>query len=122
MIEGAFLSVIGLIFRITLLIRVKIPCISVNRKEPGESIIQQLLIRVFQLSGEKSVRRYYGEKSLILIQVPMLIMQKEIPLIKSEWINNGDSEKCIAQLQNISEGVWQVYFTREEGIHCKKIG
>ena len=87
----------------------------------GESLIQQLLIRVFQLSGEKYIKRCFGEKSLLLIQIPMYEMQDKIPLIKSEWINNGDSEKFLSELKNICEGVWKIYFTREEGIQCKKI-
>ena len=87
----------------------------------GGSLIQQLLIRVFQRSGEGNIRRYNGDKSLLLIQISMVSMQEKIPLIKSEWINNGDSEKLISQLRDISEDIWKVNFTREEGIHSIRL-
>ncbi len=95
-----------------------------NNENPmiiGQSLIQQLLIRVFQLSEKAPVKRYFGNKSLLLIQIPMLAMQEQIPLIKSEWINTGETEKLISQLNEICEGVWQVLFTREEGLSCSKV-
>ena len=51
----------------------------------------------------------------------MVSMHEKIPLIKSEWINNGDSEKLINQLKDISADIWKVNFTREEGIHSIRL-
>ncbi len=86
-----------------------------------ESLIAHLLIRVFQQSNESPIRRYYEDKSLLLIQIKMDKMQEQIPLIKSEWIERGDTQKLIVKLKGICEGVWQVLFTREEGIQYKPI-
>ncbi len=87
----------------------------------GQTIIQELLLRVFQRSEELPIKRSYGEKSLLLVQVSMDKMQESIPLIKAEWIKSGETENLIYQLNEICDGVWQVLFTRDEGIHCKKI-
>ena len=51
----------------------------------------------------------------------MVSMQEKIPVIKSDWINKGDSKKLIYQLKDISEDIWKVNFSREERIHCKRL-
>ena len=88
-----------------------------NPGEIGENLAQQVLLRVLQKTDEKPLRRAFGEKSLLLIQVSMVSMQEQIPLIKANWISSGDNTKLIYDLRNLCDGVWSMTFSREKGIH-----
>ncbi len=82
----------------------------------GEALASELLLRVFQKSESGWIRRINGDKSLLLIQLPMELMQEKIPLIKSRWIKSGDNEKLMAELQSICNGIWSAVFNREDGL------
>ncbi len=92
-----------------------------NPEREGAPLIQDLLLRIFQKSDAASLNRAYGEKSLLLIQISMYSMQEKIPLLKAEWINNGNSEKLISELQTICEGVWTVTFTKGSGTNFESL-
>ena len=87
----------------------------------GKELANQVLLRVFQKSESKPLRRAYGERSLLIIQIPMISMQEQIPLIKANWINYGDSEKLIQDLNQICMGLWSISFSREGGIKFAKL-
>ena len=87
----------------------------------GEGLASDLLLRVFQKSESGSLRRSNGEKSLLLIQLPMDLMQERIPLIKAQWIKTGDNQKLMAELQLICNGIWSAVFNREDGLNFSKV-
>ena len=101
-------------------LKVALP-IDKDPKEEGSSIIQQLLLRVFQRSEDHPIKRAFAQNSLLLIQIPIHSMQEHIPRLKAEWINTGNSEKFISELQIICKGVWSVIFTKQEGIEVSKL-
>ncbi len=84
--------------------------------ETGDGLIKDLLIRVFQRSDEGAVQRAAGDASLILIVISMEAMQVNIPLIKSKWINKGDTQNLLYSLKNISSRVWSANYSKGEGI------
>ncbi|KGG16583.1 MULTISPECIES: hypothetical protein [unclassified Prochlorococcus] len=92
-----------------------------NPGKTGEKLINDLLLRVFQKSETGSLRRVNSDESLLLIQIPMLVMQEKIPLIKKQWMESGDSQKFIAELHIICGGIWKALFTREEGLYFLRI-
>ena len=87
----------------------------------GKELANQVLLRVFQKSESKPLRRAYGERSLLVIQIPMSVMQEKIPLIKANWINYGDNERLIQDLNQICMGVWSINFSREGGVNFSKL-
>ena len=87
----------------------------------GSLIVQQLLLRIFQKSEDGPIKRAFAQNSLLLIQVPIDSMQANIPILKAEWINSGNSEKFISELQKICQGVWSVIFSKQEGIKVLKL-
>ena len=87
----------------------------------GEGLALDLLLRVFQKSESGRLRRSNGDKSLLLIQLPMELMQERIPIIKAQWINTGDNEKLMAELQIICNGIWSAVFNREDGLNFSKV-
>ena len=55
--------------------------------EIGENLAKELLIRVFQRSEKGNLRRAAGDRSLMLIQISMELMQEKIPYIISAQIS-----------------------------------
>ncbi len=91
-----------------------------NPGKRGEEIAFELLLRVFQKSDEGGCKRAEGEKSLLLIQISMENMQKEIPHLKKKWIDSGNSELFFKNLETICQGVWTLSFSRAEGMRFTK--
>lgn len=87
----------------------------------GEGLALDLLLRVFQKSESGRLRRSNGDQSLLLIQLPMELMQERIPIIKAQWINTGDNEKLMAELQIVCNGIWSAVFNREDGLNFSKV-
>ena len=75
---------------------------------------------MFQKTDSGPIQRAYGKGSLLLIQIEMDSMQENIPNLKSEWINTGNSKQLIDKLDNICKGVWSVTFAKEEGLQFSK--
>ncbi len=92
-----------------------------NPGKRGEALAMELLLRVFQRSDEGACKRIEGDNSLLLIQISMETMQKEIPHLKKQWIDSGNSEQFFHNLQNICDGVWALAFSRNEGIRFSKL-
>ena len=90
-------------------------------KEEGSLLIQELLLRVFQKSEDAPIKRAFAQNSLLLIQIPIDSMQENIPQLKAQWINTGNNQKFISELQIICEGVWNVIFTKQEGLKVSRL-
>ena len=43
-------------------------------------------------------------------------MHNNIPVIKSNWINSGDTKTLIEKLKSICSNLWSVKFQKHEGI------
>tara|TARA_Y100001970_G_C14258583_1_gene877580 strand:+ start:2262 stop:2666 length:405 start_codon:yes stop_codon:yes gene_type:complete len=87
----------------------------------GDELILNLLLRVFQRSQDGLLKRSAMERSLLLVKINVKRMQKELPFIKSEWIRDGDTEKFIKYLTNLSEQIWSVSFVKFKGIEYNQI-
>ncbi len=87
----------------------------------GETLIRDLLIRVFQRTELAALRRAAGDWSLLLIQIQMEVMQEHLPTLKSEWIESGDTSKFFCSLNELCSGVWSVTFLKHEGVQYKRM-
>ena len=93
---------------------------NIQPNDIGQTLVTELLIRIFQKSEVDNIKRAAGHHSLLLVQIDMEIMQSNLPIIKSEWIHSGDTEQFIAKLVQLSENVWHLRFTKYEGIQFLK--
>ena len=82
----------------------------------AKKIVLELLIRVFQRTDEVNLTREAGSKSLILVEISLETMQKQLPLIKAEWIKRGDTDLLMKEMKNVCNGIWIVNYIKEEGI------
>ena len=82
----------------------------------AEKIILDLLLRLFKRSNEGSLKITNNDNGLLLIEISFERMQKDLPIIKSNWINSGDTDKLIQELKKISYGFWSINYQKHEGI------
>ena len=90
--------------------------LSQSSKKEVEKIILDLLLRIFQKTTEGSIKRSNDETGLLLAEISLESMQKNIPVIKSKWINSGDTDNLIEELKSICLNLWSVQFKKHEGI------
>ena len=86
-----------------------------SRKEL-EKIILDLLLRLFQRSTEGSLKITNDETGLLLAEISFESMHKNIPEIKSNWINSGDTDTFIEKLKSICSNLWSIQYKKHEGI------
>ena len=90
--------------------------LSQTSKKEVEKIILDLLLRIFQRTTEGSIKMSNNETGLLLAEISFESMHKNIPVIKSNWINSGDTDTLIEKLKSICSNLWSVKFQKHEGI------
>ena len=90
--------------------------LSQSSKKEVEKIILDLLLRLFQKSTEGSLKISNEKIGLLLAEISFDRMQKNLPVIKSNWINTGDTDKLINKLKSICSNLWSIQYKKHEGI------
>ena len=94
----------------------EVDILSHTSKKEVEKIILDLLLRLFQRTTEGSLKLSNDKTGLLLAEISFESMNKNIPAIKSNWINNGDTDTLIEKLKSICSKLWSVKFKKHEGI------
>ena len=94
----------------------EVDILSQTSKKEVEKIILDLLLRLFQRTTEGSLKISNDKTGLLLAEISFESMHKNIPEIKSNWINTGDTENLIEKLKSICSNLWSVKFKKHEGI------
>ena len=79
--------------------------------DPGEVGRQQaleLLVRVWQRSDQGALSRAGGEQSLLVVAVPIEALQEDLPALKAQWLNGGDTAALVQGLAALGTGVWSL--------------
>lgn len=82
--------------------------------EAGKTLALELLVRLWQRSDAQPMSRCGGDTSLLLLQLPLAVMQEQLPALKARWIREGDTTELLDQLRQRSEGLWQLTLARYE--------
>tara|TARA_B100000949_G_scaffold206975_1_gene197959 strand:+ start:35 stop:439 length:405 start_codon:yes stop_codon:yes gene_type:complete len=90
--------------------------LSQSSKKEVEKIILDLLLRIFQRTTEGSLKISNDETGLLLAEISFESMHNNIPVIKSNWINSGDTDTLIEKLKSICSNLWSIKFQKHEGI------
>ena len=90
--------------------------LSQSSKKEVEKIILDLLLRIFQRTTEGSLKISNDETGLLLAEISFESMHNNIPVIKSNWINSGDTDTLIEKLKSICSNLWSIEFKKHEGI------
>ena len=90
--------------------------LSQSSEKEVEKIILDLLLRVFQRTTEGSLKISNDKTGLLLAEISFENMHNKIPIIKSNWINSGDTNTLIEELKSICSNLWSIKFQKHEGI------
>ena len=90
--------------------------LSQSSKKEVEKIILDLLLRIFQRTTEGSLKISNDETGLLLAEISFESMQNNLPIIKSNWINTGDTDTLINKLESICSNLWSIQYKKHDGI------
>ena len=90
--------------------------LSQSSRKKVEKIILDLLLRIFQRTTEGSLKISNDETGLLLAEINFESMHNNIPEIKSNWINSGETDTLIEKLKSICSNLWSIKFQKHEGI------
>ena len=74
----------------------------------GHALVLELLLRVWQRSDQGALQRAAGADSLLLVELPMERLPEDVPRLKADWLNTGDTAAFKAALQAFSPRAWTV--------------
>ena len=84
--------------------------------QTGDLIALELLFRFVEKNETTYIRKFSKDKSFLLIQMEMETMQKQLPLIKEQWIHDGDLEKFLMSLKKNCQCIWSINYKKYNGI------
>ncbi len=87
----------------------------------AEKVSLELLLRLMELTDRGDLKKAAGNRSLLLVKIPMEPMQDKLPGIKSHWLETGNTDEFLAELKSLSQGLWSISFKRYEGICFNEI-
>ena len=85
-------------------------------EKEAEKIILDLLLRLFKRTIEGKLKISNDENGLLLAEISFDSMHNNIPVIKSNWINSGDTDTLIEKLKSMCSNLWSIKFQKHEGI------
>ena len=85
-------------------------------KKEAEKILLDLLLRLFKRTNEGNLKISNDETGLLLAEIRFESMQHNLPLIKSDWINTGNTDTLIDKLKSISTNLWSIKYKKHEGV------
>ncbi len=94
----------------------RVDTLSQSSKKEVEKIILDLLLRLFQRTTEGSLKISNDNSGLLLAEISFESMHKNIPIIKSNWINTGNTDTLINELKSVCSNLWSIQYKKHEGI------
>ena len=82
----------------------------------AHSLALELLLRLWQRSDDGPLRRACGVESLLLVELPMESLPEDLPRLKADWLNSGDTEAFQASLQAICGRAWTMSIAKFEPV------
>ena len=80
------------------------------------SILLDLLLRVLDRSESGNLKKGNKSNSILLVEMDIELMSKDLPILKAEWIRDGDSTLFISKLKDKSIKIWNVCHEKYKGI------
>ncbi|MEB3324006.1 MAG: hypothetical protein ACKOPT_04825 [Cyanobium sp.] len=96
-----------------------LPASAAEASDPGDAgrtLALELLLRLWQRSDEGPLQRAAGENSLLLVEIPLDLMSDQLPLLKANWIAEGDTAEFLEKLAGLAGRGWRIVFTKYEPV------
>ena len=74
----------------------------------AHTLALELLLRVWQRSDDGPLQRVAGPEALLVVELPMERLPEDLPRIKADWLNSGDSTAFLAALQTMGLRGWRL--------------
>ena len=84
--------------------------------EEGRGLALELLLRLWQGSDDQAFRRVAGDASLLLVEMQLETMGEQLPILKADWINHGDTAAFQARLRELAMRAWTISLAKYEPI------
>ena len=84
--------------------------------DDGRSLVLELLLRLWQRSEEGALRRAAGDASLLLVQLPLEVLQEQLPRLKARWVGGGSTADFLSELGALAIRAWSVSIARYEPV------
>ena len=85
-------------------------------EKEAEKILLDLLLRLFKRTNEGNLKISNEETGLLLAEMSFENMQTNLPIIKSNWINTGDTTTLIDKLKTTCSNLWSIKYKKHERI------
>tara|TARA_Y100001968_G_scaffold216219_1_gene198921 strand:+ start:601 stop:993 length:393 start_codon:yes stop_codon:yes gene_type:complete len=85
-------------------------------KKEAEKILLDLLLRLFKRTTEGDLKVDNYETGLLLAEISFENMQNNLPIIKSNWINTGNTDILLENLKSLCINLWSIKYIKHEGI------
>ena len=82
----------------------------------AHSLALELLLRLWQRSDEGPLRRACGVESLLLVELPMECLPEDLPRLKADWLNSGDTQAFQSGLQAMCGRAWTMSIAKFEPV------
>ena len=82
----------------------------------AHALALELLLRLLQRSDDGALKRACGVDSLLLVELPMECLPEELPRLKADWLNSGDTRAFQKGLQAICGRAWTMSIAKFEPI------
>jgi hypothetical protein len=86
----------------------------VDPGEEGQRQALELLVRVWQRSEDGPLRRAAGPSSLLLATLPIEALMDQMPQLKARWIERGDTEELLRELEQLGASLWSVSLEKNQ--------
>jgi hypothetical protein len=84
--------------------------------DDGRMLVLELLLRLWQRSEEGPLRRAAGDPSLLLVELPLEVLQEQLPRLKARWLGDGDTAAFQAALSSLAIRGWSVSIAKYEPV------
>lgn len=95
--------------------------LAIDPGEEGRMLAFELILRLWQLSDSGSIKRAAGDNSLVLLEMPLVVLSKKLPLIKTKWIWDGDTRGLMNSLKTLSKRGWKLSIAKYEPVVMSNI-
>ena len=74
----------------------------------AHTLALELLLRIWQRSDDGPLQRVVVPEALLVVELPMERLPEDLPQIKADWLNSGDSAAFLAALQTMGLRAWRL--------------
>jgi hypothetical protein len=82
----------------------------------AHSLALELLLRLWQRSDNGTLKRACGVDSLLLVELPMECLPEDLPRLKADWLNSGDTQAFQSGLQAMCGRAWTMSIAKFEPV------